>query len=93
MTPSVPFLDRKLKRDVEVCGTMLKQGTIVWTNWQAMQLSPDHFTNPRTFNPDRFMPESKEKRHSFAFVPFSAGARNCIGKSFFFFSNINRSTS
>eukprot|EP00019_Armaparvus_languidus_P008727 CAMPEP_0168588468 /NCGR_PEP_ID=MMETSP0420-20121227/5476_1 /TAXON_ID=498008 /ORGANISM="Pessonella sp." /LENGTH=337 /DNA_ID=CAMNT_0008623913 /DNA_START=147 /DNA_END=1156 /DNA_ORIENTATION=- len=44
MTPSVPFLDRKLTRDVEVCGTMLKQGTIVWTNWQAMQLSPDHFT-------------------------------------------------
>lgn len=31
------------------------------------------------FNPDHWLPEKVNERHSFCFLPFSGGPRNCIG--------------
>ncbi|MFO1237407.1 MAG: cytochrome P450 [Alphaproteobacteria bacterium] len=37
---------------------------------------------PELFDPERFAPERREAIHRFAFIPFRAGPRICIGMAF-----------
>jgi cytochrome P450 len=44
--------------------------------------TPEFYPDPLRFDPERFTPEAKAARPRFAYFPFGAGSRQCIGESF-----------
>jgi cytochrome P450 len=47
-----------------------------------MSRTPEYFSDPLRFDPDRFTPENKASRPKFTYFPFGGGNRQCIGESF-----------
>ncbi|XP_071498869.1 cytochrome P450 4V2-like [Diadema antillarum] len=80
--PSVPMIARDLREDCILDGKKVPKGTIVVVGIYALHRDPEQFPEPDKFDPDRFLPENCAKRHPYAYVPFSAGPRNCIGQRF-----------
>ncbi|XP_055689316.1 probable cytochrome P450 4ac1 [Lutzomyia longipalpis] len=80
--PSVPFITRSITEDMMVEGEIIPKGSIAHIHIFDLHRDPEQFPDPERFDPDRFLPENVEKRHPFAYVPFSAGPRNCIGQKF-----------
>jgi cytochrome P450 len=43
---------------------------------------PRFWKDPEAFSPERFAPEHEAQRPRFAYMPFAAGPRHCIGEAF-----------
>lgn len=80
--PSVPFIGRHLSEDVHIGDTIIPAGCHVLLEIACVHRCEDHYPNPDVFQPDNFLPENIHKKHNFAYIPFSAGPRNCIGQKF-----------
>lgn len=81
--PSVPLLPRRAIRDIELGGVKVPAHTLIYTLPRFEHLMDDYWTDPMTFDPDRFSAErSEHKKHPFQFHPFGGGAHKCIGMHF-----------
>ena len=81
--PSIPLLERNIGEDIELDGYKLLAGTFVGVQIYALHRHPEYFPDPNAFKPERFhSPSDDVPRHPYAYIPFSAGPRNCIGQKF-----------
>ncbi|KAL1919058.1 uncharacterized protein VTP21DRAFT_2439 [Calcarisporiella thermophila] len=70
---------RFVNQEVEIGGYLIPPGTTVFANYPMMHLDPAIWgDDAEEFRPERFLSEYPPN----AYTPFSAGTRNCIGKSF-----------
>lgn len=79
--PSVPLLGRTITDDSAVLGGFkVPKGVAVIILPSLVHRDTKHWPQPERFKPERFQDEGA--RHPYAFIPFSAGPRNCIGQKF-----------
>ena len=62
-------------------GYHIPAGTTIYVSLYATHRLPSLWPDPDRFDPDRFTARNVERRPRFAFIPFAAGHRNCIGSS------------
>ncbi|KAK9505638.1 hypothetical protein O3M35_009641 [Rhynocoris fuscipes] len=81
--PSVPYISRLFTHDIKLKGgIVIPAGANVGVLPYIMHRKPEIYPEPEKFDPERFSPENISSRHPYAYIPFSAGPRNCIGQKF-----------
>ena len=76
--PSVYGIARMIKKDV---GVIPKDSTAV-ISIITQHRNKHVWANPDKFDPERFSKENRQNIPPLAYIPFSAGPRNCIGQQF-----------
>jgi len=63
-------------------GFQVPAGTNVLLPLYLLHRHPRFWKDPDRFAPERFAPEHEAERPRFAYMPFAAGPRHCIGETF-----------
>ena len=80
--PPVPFMSRAAIRDDRIGGLKIPKGSMVAIAPWVLHRHRRLWDEPDSFDPDRFMPDRRGTIDRFAYLPFGAGPRVCIGASF-----------
>jgi cytochrome P450 len=80
--PPAPILSRAALADDVLCGRKISAGSVViiapWVVHRHRRL----WDEPLAFDPRRFLPGRRERIVRYAYLPFGAGPRICIGMNF-----------
>lgn len=80
--PPFWMVDRMALSDDRVGDVAIPRGSTVVVFVYGAHHSPRHWENPESFDPERFS-KANEKLHTpFAYLPFGAGPRGCIGGNY-----------
>ncbi|KAM5232713.1 ultra-long-chain fatty acid omega-hydroxylase isoform 2-T4 [Hipposideros larvatus] len=81
--PPVTLVSRRCTEDIKLPdGRIIPKGIICLVSIYGTHYNPTVWPDSKVYNPYRFDPDNPQQRSPLAFVPFSAGPRNCIGQSF-----------
>ncbi len=80
--PPVWGLARMTAADDQIDDVTIPAGAPVLLAQYVTHRHRTFWENPEGFDPDRFLPERSEGRHPYAYFPFGAGPRICIGNHF-----------
>jgi cytochrome P450 len=79
--PPAWVIGRVLLKDLQFGKYTIPKGAEVWMSQYVMHRDPRYFSDPDSFIPERWLDENFQPSR-FAYFPFSAGPRNCIGEHF-----------
>jgi cytochrome P450 len=80
--PPVYAFSRHALREVEIDGYRLPKDRIILLAPYTLHRREEYFADPETFDPERFTPEREKQLPRYAYLPFGAGPRICIGMHF-----------
>jgi cytochrome P450 len=80
--PPVWTLARTAINDDEIGGYRIPAGSEILIFNYITQRHPKWWQEPDTFRPERFAPENSAARPRYAYLPFGAGPRTCVGLNF-----------
>ncbi|XP_023317970.1 cytochrome P450 4C1-like isoform X2 [Trichogramma pretiosum] len=80
--PIAPLMVRQARGDISLETCTIPEGCSILMVPFVTHRSAKYWQQPDDFLPERFAPENSSDRHAFAYVPFSAGIRGCIGQKF-----------
>ncbi|XP_075550202.1 cytochrome P450 3A21-like [Dermacentor variabilis] len=63
-------------------GIKLPKGCPILIPLYAIHHDPEFFSDPESFNPERFSDGNMESIRPYTYLPFGAGPRNCLGMRF-----------
>jgi cytochrome P450 len=79
--PAAPSTSpRVATQDVVLNGYAIPKGGLLLTNIFNIHRHPKYWENPETFDPERWV-NGEDLKHRFAYMPFGAGPRKCIGNN------------
>ena len=83
MRPALTTFPRRTVKDVEYQGYSLPKNTMVNVSTLYTHYMEEYWSNPTTFDPERFSDERAEhKKHFYQWVPFGGGHHKCLGLNF-----------
>lgn len=80
--PPAYLVTRDANEDIQIGGYDIPRGLPVGVNIYGMHHDARFFPDPERFDPERFSAENEKHIQKYAYVPFGAGPRVCIGNSF-----------
>ena len=80
--PPVWTLARTAVNEDEIGGYRITAGSEILIFPYITQRHPKWWQDPDVFRPERFAPENSAARPRYAYLPFGAGPRTCIGLNF-----------
>jgi cytochrome P450 len=80
--PPVPLLSRAAMRDDVLCGRKIPAGSVVIIAPWVLHRHQLLWDDPLEFDPRRFLPPRRDRIRHFAYLPFGAGPRICVGRKF-----------
>ncbi|KAJ3656972.1 hypothetical protein Zmor_016009 [Zophobas morio] len=82
LVPTIPFIMRYADEDIKCDPYVFPAGSNLIVPLVLLHRDPEVWPDPEKFDPDRFLHDEVGKRHRCSYIPFSFGARNCIGLKF-----------
>ncbi|KAI0539462.1 cytochrome P450 [Xylaria digitata] len=89
MPPTAAGLPRRTPpQGAQIMGEWISGDTSVNISIYASHRDEEFFPDPETFNPERWINPEARRRLESAFIPFSAGARSCLGRNITYLEQI-----
>ncbi len=80
--PPAAILSRQAIADDEILGVRVPAGAVIVVSPYVLHRRKGLWEDPDAFDPSRFLGERRERIDRFAYIPFGAGPRVCIGMAF-----------